>query len=96
MHGPDGTDYPNHIVYTHIDEPELLKYDHYGHMDGEGDPPHFKATVTFEDLDDRTALVMVMRFPAPEAREKALEFGAVEGGRQTLKRLEGYLSNDKH
>lgn len=33
IHGPDGTDYPNHIVYTEIKEPERITYDHYGHED---------------------------------------------------------------
>lgn len=56
MHGPDGTDYPNHVVYTDIKKPEYLKYDHYGHKDQEGDSPHFKATITFEDLGDQTKI----------------------------------------
>ena len=28
MHGPDGTDYPNKIVYREIVKPERLVYDH--------------------------------------------------------------------
>ena len=28
MHGPDGTDYPNIIVYTEIVRPERICYDH--------------------------------------------------------------------
>ncbi len=50
MHGPDGTDYNNRIVYTEIKRPELIKYDHYGHLDEDGDPPHFKSTILFEEV----------------------------------------------
>ena len=35
MHGADGTDYPNKIVYTEIVKPERLVYEHGGdgHVD---------------------------------------------------------------
>lgn len=91
MHGPDGTDFSNRIAYTEIKRPEILKYDHYGHKNGEGDPPHFQATVTFEESGEKTKLTMRMLFPTTEARDQSVEFGAVEGGNQTLKRLEKYL-----
>ncbi|MCW9705541.1 SRPBCC family protein [Fodinibius salsisoli] len=91
MHGPDGTDYPNHIVYTDIKKPKYLKYDHYGHKDQEGDPPHFKSTITFENLGEKTKIEMQMFFPTAEKRNEAAEFGAIEGGKQTLNRLAEYL-----
>lgn len=94
MHGPDGNDYPNHIVYTEIKEPERITYDHYGHEDEEGDPPHFKTTIVFEDLGARTKINMRMLFPTVEKRKEAAEFGAVEGGKQTLGRLDQYLEKD--
>lgn len=91
MHGPDGTDYPNHIVYTEIKKPEQISYDHYGHEDE--DTPHFKTTVVFEDLEGSTNISMRMLFPSAEKRNEAAKFGAIEGGKQTLSRLEEYLSN---
>lgn len=90
MHGPEGTDYPNHIIYTTIKRPEQLKYDHYGNQKKDVEP-HFKTTVNFEDSNKRTTLTMRMVFPSPEAKAEAAERGAVEGGKQTLKRLEKYL-----
>jgi uncharacterized protein YndB with AHSA1/START domain len=93
MHGPDGTDYVNRIAYTEINRPRYLKYDHYGHEDGDDDPPHFRVTVTFEDIGGKTRLTMRMLFPTAEARDRAARFGAVEGGKQTLQRLAGYLAN---
>ncbi|MFL6116263.1 MAG: SRPBCC domain-containing protein, partial [Catenulispora sp.] len=40
MHGPDGTDYKNHLVYREIDEFERIVF---SHVSG----PMFDATVTF-------------------------------------------------
>lgn len=95
MHGPDGTDYPNHIVYTDINQPEYMKYDHYGHEDEEDDPPHFKATIVFEELGSQTKITMKILFPTAEARNDAAEFGAIEGGKQTLGRLAEFLKQQK-
>ncbi len=84
MHGPDGTDYPNRVVYTEIKKPELLKYDHFANYE---DEPHFKSTITFEKVNGKTKIEMNMLFPTVEKRNEADKFGAVEGGHQTLARL---------
>lgn len=91
MHGPDGTDYPNRVVYTKIKNPELLKYDHFAGYEDDGKPPHFKATITFEEVNGKTKVEMNMLFPTAEKRGEAAEFGAVEGGHQTLSRLAEFL-----
>ena len=84
MHGPDGTDYPNYISYEEIVEPERIVYDH-------GSTPDevlFGATVTFDARGDGTLLTMRQVYPTIEARDRAVkEYGAVEGGTQTLGRL---------
>ena len=46
LHGPDGTDYPNRIVYQEIAPPERLVYKHEGE-DGD-EPVDFTVDVTFE------------------------------------------------
>lgn len=91
MHGPDGTDFPNRVVYTDIQEPELLKYDHFDGYEDEGKPPEFQSTITFEELNGTTRVEMVMLFPTAEKRDESVEYGAIEGGRQTLQRLADYL-----
>lgn len=91
MHGPAGTDYPNRIVYTQIKKSKLIKYDHFGHMDNRDDPPHFKVKITFEETDGWTKIDMRMLFPTKENRDKTVEFGAIEGGQQTLNRLAEFL-----
>ena len=85
MHGPDGTDYKNKIVYVEVRKPELLVYDHVS-------GPKFHVTVRFEEQDGKTKLSMQMLFDTAEERDRTIEtFGAVEGLKQTLGRLEEYL-----
>lgn len=91
MHGPDGTDYPNSSVFREIVVPERIVYTHGGAREG-GPAANFTATWTFEDLGDQTRLTVRMRFDTKDARDLvAREYGAVEGGRQTLARLAAYL-----
>jgi uncharacterized protein YndB with AHSA1/START domain len=48
--------------------------------------------VTFEDLGGKTRLTMRMVFPSAVERDRVAEkYGAVEGAKQTLERLAGYL-----
>ena len=89
MHGPDGTDYPNEIVYREVVKPARLVYDHSGAE--EGDMHSFRATVTFTERDGKTEIRMTSVFPSVEARDAVMKFGAVEGGCQTLDRLAAYL-----
>ncbi|MEX2347845.1 MAG: SRPBCC family protein [Balneolaceae bacterium] len=91
MHGPDGTDYPNRVVYTEIKKPELLKYDHFASYVDNGKEPHFKQIITFAEQNGKTKVEMNLLFPASEKRDEAAKFGAVEGGHQTLARLAEHL-----
>jgi len=81
MHGPDGTDYKNHIVYREVVRPERLVYDHVS-------GPLFQATVLFEAEGDKTRIRMTMVFETAELRKRvAEEFGAEQGLEQTLDHL---------
>jgi uncharacterized protein YndB with AHSA1/START domain len=93
MHGPDGTDYDNRIVFREVVRPERLVYDHGS--DKDDDPYKFHVTVTFVDQGGRTELTMRSLFASAEQRDKKIEFGAVEGGNQTLDRLGEYLKGRK-
>jgi Uncharacterized conserved protein len=85
MHGPDGVDYPNVIVYEEIVSPERLVYKH-GSPDT--DDAGFRTTVTFDDFMGMTALTMRGVFPTAEARDVVVEkYHAIEGAGQTLDRL---------
>src|SRR5262249_12441731 len=87
MHGPDGTDYPNKIVFLEVAKPERLVYRHTG--DEGTEPVTFHTTVTFADEGGRTRLTMRAVFATPEERDAVVEkYGAVEGAKQTVDRLE--------
>ena len=81
LHGPDGTDYDNEIVYGEIVRPELLTYAHVS-------TPHFDVRVVFEEEGEKTRVTVRMMFASAEERDLVAEqFGAVEGLTQTLDRL---------
>jgi uncharacterized protein YndB with AHSA1/START domain len=90
MHGPDGTDYDNHVVFDEVVKPERLVYRHGG---GEGsDIKEFHVTVTFDEDDGgKTRLTLRLVAESPAERDRMVEFGALEGGKQTLERLAEYL-----
>ena len=63
------------------------------HGDGPADPRSFTTTVTFVERGNRTEVTMRALFKTKEQRDEVVErFGAIEGGRQTLERLAGYLA----
>ncbi len=89
MHGPDGRDYKNEVVYVEIAEPERLVYRHVS-------PPHFQMTVTFADDGVKTRITAQMLFETAELRDKTIKaVGAVEGLKQTLGRLGEYVTERK-
>lgn len=93
MHGPDGTDWPNKIVFKEVVKPERLVYLHGSDgVDDANDPHSFHVTVTFEAQGNKTYLTMKSVFSSAAALEAVKKFGAVEGGNQTLSKLEAFLA----
>jgi uncharacterized protein YndB with AHSA1/START domain len=89
MHGPDGRDYQNHIVYDEVVRPERLVYTH----GGDSGAVEFKSTITFEDIGGKTRLTMRGVFRSKKDRDRvAKTYGAVEGAKQTLDRLDKFLT----
>lgn len=92
MHGPDGIDYPNKILFNEVVKPESLVYTHSS--EDENDPNVFQTTVTFEEKNGKTNLTMRAVFVSKEEHDKVIkEYGALESGIQTMHRLEQYLKN---
>jgi uncharacterized protein YndB with AHSA1/START domain len=91
MHGPDGVDYPNYIVFKDVVPPERLVYTHGSGADD--DPYQFVVTVLFEIVGSQTRLSMRAVFKTAAARNEICEkFGAIEGMHQHLARLADYLT----
>ncbi|HTV07264.1 MAG TPA: SRPBCC domain-containing protein [Acidobacteriaceae bacterium] len=81
MHGPDGRDYPNRVVYVEVTPPERLVYDHFSE-------PFFRATTSFEDQNGKTEVRHATRFESAAMRDRVVkEFGAERGHIDTLDRL---------
>lgn len=93
MHGPDGTDYPNKILFKEVIKPSLLTYTHGWDIENSNDDPRtFEVTVIFEAKGTKTELTMRMVFKSKEVRNDVVEkYGAIEGNRQTMDKLEVYL-----
>lgn len=95
MVGPDGARYPNKSLFKEVVKPERIVYSHGGGREegGEGKGATFTATWTFEEVaPGQTRLTGRMVFPSKDTRDfVAKEFGAVEGGKQTLEKLSEFL-----
>jgi len=91
MHGPDGRDYQNRIIFDEIVPPERIVYRHDGGDDVE--PVQFAQTVTFADLGNgQTLLTWHGTFPSAEERTRVIrEYGADKGLVQTMARLDEYV-----
>lgn len=94
MHGPDGTDYPNKVVYLEVEKPLRLVYSHGGECDAS--PCQFHVTVTFEETGtDKTTVTLCMLFETQEQRDETARKGATEGAEQTFARLAQLLAEDR-
>ncbi|HET7234581.1 MAG TPA: SRPBCC family protein [Longimicrobium sp.] len=89
MTAPDGTVYPNRVLYREIDRPNRLVWDHGTSAE---DPKHFEVTITFTDEEGGTRVTQRSLFPTVEARAAVVSFGAIELGQQTLEKLAEHLA----
>jgi uncharacterized protein YndB with AHSA1/START domain len=87
MHGM-GRDWDNKIEYAEVKKPSLLSYKH----SGEGADYDFTVTILFEAVEGKTLLTMKSVFKSKEIIDELnRRVNAIEGGKQTLNRLEDYL-----
>jgi uncharacterized protein YndB with AHSA1/START domain len=92
MHGPDGRDYENRVMFDEINPNRRIAYHHGGGDDVE--PVQFKQLVTFEDLGGKTKLTWRGEFPSAEERARVIrEYGADKGLVQTMSRLANYVAS---
>lgn len=91
MHGPDGTNYPNTVIFREIVPGRRLVYEQSGGRAGEPSLG-FTATIVFERDEVGTRLTLRMQAASAADRRRMIdEFGAYEGALQTLDRLADHL-----
>jgi uncharacterized protein YndB with AHSA1/START domain len=91
MHGPDGRDYENKIVFLEIERPERISYIHPGEDDA--DPSRKDTTISFAMEGDKTRIDWRMRFPTFDARDHAeREYGVTTGLAENLERLGDFVA----
>ena len=84
-----GRDWDNKIEYKEVKKPSLLSYRHSGTR---SEDYNFTVTVSFEEVEGKTLLTMKSVFKSKEIIEDLnRRLNVIEGGRQTLNRLENYL-----
>jgi len=88
MHGM-GQDWDNRIEYVEVKKPSLISYKHSG---AKNEDYNFFVSVSFEEAEGRTLLTMKSIFKSEAIIEELnRKVNAIEGGKQTLNRLERYL-----
>lgn len=88
MHGPDGTNYPNKTIYYEVEKNSKLVYDHGGNDE---QPPLFRVTVLFNEINGKTKMDMTMSFSSPESLAFAKNIIKLANGNSTWDRLAEYL-----
>jgi uncharacterized protein YndB with AHSA1/START domain len=90
MHGPDGRDYENKIIFREILRPERISYIHPG--DEGDDPARKETTISFSQEGDQTRIDWRMRFPTLVARDQAArDYGVATGLAENLGRLGDFV-----
>lgn len=85
MHGPDGANYPNHIMFREVIPYQKLVHEHIA--------PPFTATITFQPEGEKTLLTWHKTYETREMFEMVeKQYQTIEGFKQTVARLEKYLA----
>jgi uncharacterized protein YndB with AHSA1/START domain len=93
MHGPDGRDYQNRLVFETIEAPARIVSRHGGDGDDALEFASHETRITLDAEGDKTRLTWRLVFVSIAERDRiAREYGAVEGGQQTVGRLAAYVA----
>ncbi len=89
MHGPDGTDYRNEMVFEELVPMERIVFTH-------GPAPKFQMFISLHDQGDKTELHWRNVFESAEDYKRAVDvFHAVEGLQQNADKLHAYINSLK-
>ena len=85
MHGPDGTDYPNEIIFQEISEPNKIVMHH-------SVEPHFTLTVTIEDVEGGAVINWHQNFDNEEVARNIAHI-VKPANEQILEKLQALVTN---
>lgn len=88
MHSPDGTDFPNKVIFDEINKPERIVLNHVS-------GPRYKITAIFEDIGSKTRLTWRQIFETAQVFDTVKKF-AEPGNEENLDRLEVQLVKMQH
>ncbi len=92
MHGPDGKDWPNRIVYRELEPPRYMKWFHDNGGEGDVDHKFIGEIELFDEGEGKTRIELRLNEESMANRDNLVSFGATEGGRQNLDRLAAYVA----
>lgn len=93
MIGPDGTRFSNFATYKEIEKEKRILLVNGGSKEDDEKGVGMRSEITFKALGDKTEITMRTILPTAEMRERVVkEFKAIEGGRQTLSRLNAHVT----
>ena len=88
MHGPDGRNYPNKTIFREVVKHKKIVHEHFD--------PNFIAIIKFESQGDKTLLNWYKLYETKELFEMVEKHHqSHEGFKQTVAKLENYLSHKK-
>ena len=91
MHGPDGRNYANRVIYLEVDPPSRLVFRHTPEAGDE--PVHHTSIVTFDHVAAQTRVTMRGIFDSADALQHVVTtYGAAEGAEQTMDRLVAFVA----
>lgn len=93
MIGPDGIRYPNFATYKELEPMKRIVLVNAGSKEDAEKGVGFRSEITFKDVGGKTEITMRSVFPTAAMRDHVVkEFKAVEGGQQTLARLDAHCT----
>lgn len=93
MIGPDGTRFSNYATYKEIEKEKRILLVNGGSKEDEAKGVGFRSEITFKPVGNKTEITMHMTLPTAEMRAFVVkEHRAIEGGQQTLSRLNAHCT----
>jgi uncharacterized protein YndB with AHSA1/START domain len=97
MIGPDGTRFGNYATYKEIEPMKRIVLLNGGSKEDDEQGMGFRSEITFKAVGGKTELTMRSVMATAAMRERVVkEFKAIEGGQQTLAKLDAHVSGKFH